>query len=512
MGFKLATKVKSIGPCAMDFLEDGLLVLFGEEVPETIGDYCYIIGPHTLCGAIEPGDVMSIDDAKYVVSVVGGCANENYENLGHVTLGFGDPSKEEVLGGAIGLRGGALFGSPKAGSKIEVATAKARSKAVQVNMPADADDSSVNRLNVYPLAKKDGGEDMAEKTTLKDIADEVGVSISAVSRVLNGGTGRISQEKRKLILKVAERRHYLPNQIARSLVAGKSRSFGLILPSIESRTYTALTQSLEEMCRVRGYGLFITNSSDKPEMDVELVNLLVERGVDAIFIVPSNEAGVTTALSDRLDELPIPFVMVGRYIANYACDRVYYDNELGGYLATKHLVEMGHKRIACVANTETSNTGRARFRGYVKALEEAHLSPEPETVLSARYTMKSGYDAGLKLLNTDATAAFAGSDYIALGIRKAFLESGLIVPDDLSLIAFDQSESDFLFEPQMTAMIQDMGVLAFYALSIVSERMEGRGGADPVEIVLPPDLKLGGSVRALGKHMTPPPSQKSGSN
>lgn len=108
MGFKLATKVKSIGPCAMDFLEDGLLVLFGEEVPETIGDYCYIIGPHTLCGAIEPGDVMSTDDAKYVVSVVGGCANENYENLGHVTLGFGDPSKEEVLGGAIGLRGGAF--------------------------------------------------------------------------------------------------------------------------------------------------------------------------------------------------------------------------------------------------------------------------------------------------------------------------------------------------------------------------------------------------------------------
>lgn len=113
MGFKLATKVKSIGPCAMDFLEDGLLVLFGEEAPETIGDYCYIIGPHTLCGAIEPGDVMSIDDAKYVVSVVGGCANENYENLGHVTLGFGDPSKEEVLGGAIGLRGGRFSGLRK---------------------------------------------------------------------------------------------------------------------------------------------------------------------------------------------------------------------------------------------------------------------------------------------------------------------------------------------------------------------------------------------------------------
>ena len=351
-----------------------------------------------------------------------------------------------------------------------------------------------------------GGGDMAEKTTLKDIADEVGVSISAVSRVLNGGTGRISQEKRKLILKVAERRHYLPNQIARSLVVGKSRSFGLIVPSIESRTYTALTRSLEEMCRARGYGLFITNSSDKPEMDVELVNLLVERGVDAIFLVPSNDAGLTTALRDRLEQLPIPLVMTGRYIANYACDRVYYDNELGGYLATKHLIELGHRRIACVASTETSNTGRARFRGYVKALEEAHLSPEPNTILMARYTMKSGYEAGKKLVSTDATAVFAGSDYIALGIRKAYMEAGLVVPDDMSVVTFDQSESDFLFEPQMTAMIQDMEVLAFYALSIVSERLEGEGSSDPVEIVLPPDLKLGGSVRDIrrDKKGTPP--------
>ena len=352
---------------------------------------------------------------------------------------------------------------------------------------------------------------MAEKTTLKDIADEVGVSISAVSRVLNGGTGRISQEKRELILKVAERRHYLPNQIARSLVVGRSRSFGLILPSIESRTYTALTRSLEEMCRVRGYGLFITNSGDKPEMDVELVNLLVERGVDAIFLVPSNDAGLTNALRDRLEQLPIPFVMTGRYIANYACDRVYYDNELGGYLATKHLIDMGHRKIACVANTETSNTGRARFRGYVKALEEARIYPEPDMVLTARYTMKSGYCAGKKLVGTDATAVFAGSDYIALGIRKAFLEAGRTVPEDLSIVASDQSESDFLLEPPMTAMIQDMEVLAFYALSMVSERLEGSSASEPMEVVLPPDLKLGGSVRCLGgaeAGATPPPHRK----
>ena len=143
-------------------------------------------------------------------------------------------------------------------------------------------------------------------------------------------------------------------------------------------------------------------------------------------------------------------------------------------------------------------------------MEEAHLSPEPNTILMARYTMKSGYEAGKKLVSTDATAVFAGSDYIALGIRKAYMEAGLVVPDDMSVVTFDQSESDFLFEPQMTAMIQDMEVLAFYALSIVSERLEGEGSSDPVEIVLPPDLKLGGSVRDIrrDKKGTPPPHRK----
>lgn len=338
---------------------------------------------------------------------------------------------------------------------------------------------------------------MSGKTTLKDIADEVGVSISAVSRVLNGGTGRISDEKRKRILSVAERLHYMPNQVARSLVTGRSKIFGLVVPSIRSRTYTALIDSLEEMCRVKSYGLFIVNTNDRPDMEVEGVRMLVERGVDAIFLVPSNRASETNELRDCLKSLPIPCVTVVRYLTNLDCDRTYFDNELGGYLGTKHLIENGHKRIAFACDTALSNTGRARLRGYLKAMEEAELPIERGLIIDTEYKMTSGYEAGRILLNRGANAIFAGSDYIALGMRKAYAEAGLRVPEDLSIVAFDYSESDFLQAPSMTAMIQDMNVLAYQALSIVSQRLAGEGPAKPIEIVLPPELLMGGSVANL---------------
>ena len=204
------------------------------------------------------------------------------------------------------------------------------------------------------------------KVTLKDIAREVGLSPASVSLVLNNRPCRVSEENRRRIKEVARRKHYIPNQIARSLVMQQSRSFGLVVPNIQSRYFASLANNLEILCRERGYLLLITNSVGSSESDAELVRLLVNRGVDGIFLVVSDEFTTDKELIDDLTQLPVPLVMVDRFIDGVSCDRVRYDNELGGYLATDHLLRHGHRRVACIINPD-SNTGRLRLAGYRRA-------------------------------------------------------------------------------------------------------------------------------------------------
>lgn len=157
------------------------------------------------------------------------------------------------------------------------------------------------------------GESMG-KVTLKDIAREVGVSPSTVSLVLNGRYVRVSDAKRQAILDCARQKHYVPNQIARSLVSQRSDTLGLIIPNIESRFFSSLAKHLEQRCRKAGYALLIANSDDVPENDVELVCLFVNRDVDGIFLVAAGGLAPDPALAEMLSSLPVPFLMVDRVL------------------------------------------------------------------------------------------------------------------------------------------------------------------------------------------------------
>lgn len=334
------------------------------------------------------------------------------------------------------------------------------------------------------------------KTTLKDVATKVGVSITLVSGVLNNRPVRVSPEKRDEIVRVAKELNYRPNQIARSLVSKTSKTFGVLLPSIESRTYTYYIKSLEELCREAGYGLLMICTDEQVFYDLKGMAQLVDRGVDGIFYVPSNDAYEYPALVQALEELPVPYVMVNRFLPNYLCDRVYFDNECGAYRATELLLHNGHTKIACVVDTIHSNTGRARLRGYMEALENASIRMRPEYLYESTYSMPGGYAAGKEILRTDVTAVLACSDYIMLGLRKAFEEAGRAVPEDYSLVSFDKSESDFLVSPPAVTVLQDAEELAYRSFDIMSRRLMGEKG-DPIEIVLDVRMTPGSSVKPL---------------
>ncbi len=341
---------------------------------------------------------------------------------------------------------------------------------------------------------------MANKVTLKQIAQEVGLSPSSVSLVLNNRPCRISEENRKRIKEVAAREHYVPNQIARSLVMRESRTLGLIVPNIESRFFAALAGSLEKRCREDGYALFITSSGGSAEDDLELLRQLVNRGVDGVFLVVGDEFSDDRPLREEVSNLPIPAVMVDRAIEGLACDKVMFDHELGGYMATRHLIEQGHRRIACLVNARRSNTGRKRLAGYERALREAGIAIDARLEYESEYYIWSAYEASEALLATDATAVFASSDNIALGLLKRLHEYGKRIPEDISVVSYDNSAADVLFEPALTAIEQNPTELAGHAFGCMVKRLAGQGSKRVEEIVLEPRLIVKDSVLHIDKH------------
>ena len=338
------------------------------------------------------------------------------------------------------------------------------------------------------------------KVTLKDIAREVGLSPTAVSLVLNDRPCKISAESRARIKEVARKKRYIPNQIARSLVTQHSQTLGLIVPNIESRFFSSLAHSLEVACRKRGYLLLITNSDDTPSNDTELVRLLMNRGVDGLFIVVSDERRAGRGLAPMLEQLPIPYVMVDRFIEGLVCDRVGFNNEQGGYLATSYLLGRGHERIAALIN-KNSNTGRERMAGYERALREHGVEPDPELEFHSDYYIDDAYESGKSVLKSDATAVFASSDNIALGLLKLFYANDLRVPRDYSVVSYDNSAADTLFEPALTSIEQNSRALAAEALDLMFARLaEDATAADrsePVARILRPKIVVKDSVRWL---------------
>lgn len=334
---------------------------------------------------------------------------------------------------------------------------------------------------------------VANKVTLKQIAQEVGLSPASVSLVLNNRPCRISEENRRRIKEVAKREHYIPNQIARSLVTRQSKTFGLIVPNIESRFFSSLAKNLEQRCRAQGYALFITNSDGSPENDLDLVNLLVTRGVDGLFLVVEDDDSDNGALADELLRLPTPYVMVDRVVDELDCNKVLFDHEQGGYMATRYLLDQGHRRIACIVNAAKSVTGRKRLAGYRRALDEAGVALDPALVLESEYYIASAYAASEGVLASDATAVFASSDNIALGLLKRLHEAGLRIPADYSVVSYDNSAADALFESALTSVDQNVAELAEHAIGLMMRQLADPA-ADPIEILLTPHLEVQGSV------------------
>ena len=313
------------------------------------------------------------------------------------------------------------------------------------------------------------------RITLKDIAGMTGVSITTVSLVLNGRPCRVSQAKRKDILETAGKVHYRPNLVAKSLVKNATDTIGLIVSDIRNGFFSTLAKGAEEACRKKNWSLILCDTNDLHSADIHNIRMMADRGVSGIIYGMASDS-TPEMVRDCLRLFTaehIPFVQIDRYIECNAGGIVGVNHELGGRLATEYLLQLGHRNIACITGPEYLLDSRMRLTGYENAIRKSGNEPDRTLLFHGRYTYESGVSATEELLRSgrNFSAIFAFNDLMAIGAISALKRAGLRVPQDISVIGYDDIFMSGMLDVPLTTVRQPTYDMGEYAVKMI---MEGR--------------------------------------
>lgn len=286
------------------------------------------------------------------------------------------------------------------------------------------------------------------RVTIKDIAQELGVTSMTVSRALNDQPG-VSSETRARIIKTIEKLGYYPNELARSLRLKQSSTIGLIIPNLDNQVYAEIARSLENVCTDEGYLVLLCNSGRDPEREQNFVQMLRAKQVDGVVMIPGQEP---LKLIQPLQDARIPAVILEHDIPEHCC--IVVDDLEGGRIGTQHLLSLGHRRIGMISRTRHSGTSALRVTGFQQVLEEAGITFNSNLVVECGAGHEAAYQAMQQLLALDnpPTAVFTHNDIQALGAMHAIRSAGLSIPDDISVLGYDDIASSAHLAPPLTTV------------------------------------------------------------
>ena len=294
------------------------------------------------------------------------------------------------------------------------------------------------------------------KATLKDIAADTGFSVTTVSLVLNNKPSKISENTKKIILDSAQRLGYRPNQLAVSLVKKRTDTLGLIVSDVGNLFFSILAKGVEDVCRENGWNMILCNTNNMHQYDLNYINMLVDKGIDGIIYGMSGDSNINDAIESckLMKEQDMAFIMVDRYFKELNTASITVDHVLGGYYATKHLIELGHTRIACVTGPLHLDDVLDRLEGYKKALKEAGIKYDDSLIYEGKYILESGEDSVEWFISKDCTAIFAFNDMTAYGIYSEAKKRGFLIPKDFSLVGYDDIYFSKILEVPLTTIRQ----------------------------------------------------------
>jgi LacI family transcriptional regulator len=301
---------------------------------------------------------------------------------------------------------------------------------------------------------------VSEVVTIKEVAKEANVSISTVSRVLNK-SGYTSEKTKEKVLNAVKKLNYQGSLVAAAMKKKQTLTLGLIIPDIKNIFYSDLTRTIEDRANRHGFNIFLCNTDNNLQKEAEYIHLLIAKGVDGIiFSSPEVDDGNIEELKENYPELPV--VILGGKFPNLILNEVVVDNVDGAYKAMGHLLDLGHKDIAFIGGDPETYASVERHKGYKMALNERGIPVKEEYVIFDTFYIQSGYENAKRLLqkNDRPTAIFAVSDSIAVGIYKAARELNIRIPEQLSVVGFDDSQYAEILYPMLTTIrtpIKEMG-------------------------------------------------------
>ena len=311
------------------------------------------------------------------------------------------------------------------------------------------------------------------KLTMKMLADELELSVSVVSRVLNGKADayRISTGTQSLVREAALKHGFSINQLARGLRLQKTSTIGLLIPDIANSFFSMTAREVEKLARHHGYSIILCDTENSETVEQQALDLLYNRSVDGLLVAP---VGNDSRYIEALYAKGMPMVLVDRFFEDHDIPYVTSNNFQGAYAGTQHLIEHGHRRIGFIQGIPDSKPNLERLRGYGQALSDHPITAAPGLVVGTHFEEEDGYHSAMTLLTGEhpPTALLASSSVGALGVMRACLELGRSIPGDVSLIGFDEYPYAPLLAPPLTTIAQQTQSIAEAATHLLLEWLE----------------------------------------
>lgn len=327
------------------------------------------------------------------------------------------------------------------------------------------------------------------RATISDVARAAGVSRSTASRAISG-RGYVAPAVRERVQEAAETFGYVPDAMARHLRQRVSRSIGLLVSDLRNSFYADLAAGASQEARSRGYTVVLADDGGAVSSEVDAAQEFVAHRVAGVIVTP-----VSAQISTYLARQHVPVVEVDRQFAEGELDAVVVDNKDAAAEATRHLLELGHRRIALLIDETHWTTGRDRHAGYAAALGAAGVPLDPALVVSSGWSVDGAKAVAVELLGAQQrpTAVFAANNVLAEGVWRAAAALGLSVPGDLSLVSFDDAPWMSMVTPGVTAVAQDAGALGEAAVARLLDRLADPSAA-PRTVVLSARIEVRGST------------------
>lgn len=331
------------------------------------------------------------------------------------------------------------------------------------------------------------------KVTIMDIARLAGVSKATVSMVLNDKDENISPETREKIKSIAKELNYIPNSIARSLSTRKSKTIGIILPDIINPFFSEMARAIEDAANGYGYNVIFCNSDNEVKKEEKYIKLLISKLVDGVIFMAG---GKSTESIEILNHNNIPYVLVDRYIEGYKdCHGVFCSNKNGVIKGVEYLYSIGKRRIAFIKGPDELYISGRRLKGYREAMIERNIYDE-SLIFQGDFTIKGGMKATEELIKSgkEFDAVMYSNDVMAFGGIKVLYRNGIRVPEDISIMGFDNIQISEFIEPELTTIAQPIYDMGREACGLLVNVIEGNK-IDNKMVYFEAELKVRGTTK-----------------